>query len=1048
MRLLKFNDRGVLSLTEYQENELPRYAILSHTWGSDEDEVTFNDLKHSSFKKKAGYTKIQFCSAQAKRDGLTYFWVDTCCIDKANHSELSEAITLMFRWYSNATQCYVYLSDVSRDNAADSHTKGTWASRFRKSARLTRDRKLQRPVTQPSAEIFSREGRGPGEESAAEQAFRDSRWFKRGWTLQELIAPASVEFFSQGGERLGSKATLKQQIHEITGIPIAALEGAPLSEFRVDERMQWAAQRETKKTEDRAYSLQGIFGVFIPLIYGEGENARVRLQRAISESLSKQSVVPPQPPGRGLVSLPLPRNKNFVGRVQSLQEIHKKVNSCGFPRSSCVKCVVKGMGGIGKTQVILEYAYRYREDFSSVFWIRANSYESAVESYCTIAQKIGLSNSPSPWSIEKDLGRVAVSSVQKWLTASENGNWLLLLDGWDNLNDQRMDSLIPHSGSGVILITSRRDDWARCEEILDLQLMEEAASLSLLSKSSLTDYEQADEEEIVKVLGNLPLAVDQAGAHIHNLKTPARKYLSRLKENRETLSWTPPIILWPYGKGVLSAWDLTFQQLESSSPKVFEILQVCAFLAGEYISENLLKFGFNFAQKDALARVMEDGMGNLFSLSLAKREGDDDGFSIHAVLQTCIRQRLSRSPGVQRQEFAETALLVVAGAVQKLTSERQQNWFTCRQVLSHITSCEEHIDDTLLRKPVFGSTRALFMLGQFCDKFGRHDQAISWFERELNTVPDLSVHSTLECRDGVSTAKLFKGQHNEALAEFRALYTEATDQLGVEHELTNKIANSLGITYKKTGSLEKALWWYRRSLLHIKERFGEKDPRVLASLNNIAVIYKEQTKYREAFEIYHDVLRKKEESLGEEDLSTLETVMNIGILYRRWKRYDEALKFLQRALYGKEKQLGKDDPKTLAVKGNIANVYLQSGRLDEAIRLHEETYNSYKKVCGPEHPEVFTTAHWLGEDYCQKRCYDKSLQWYEEALSGRKRLHGEHNAETLETIVGMAGVFQLKGEYYQALTWYRWALVRFRERFGSEHFGTQSVERQLKALLR
>ncbi len=94
------------------------------------------------------------------------------------------------------------------------------------------------------------------------------------------------------------------------------------------------------------------------------------------------------------------------------------------------------------------------------------------------------------------------------------------------------------------------------------------------------------------------MAVDQAGAHIHNLKTRASKYLSRLKENAETLgSWTPPINLWPYGKGVLSAWDLTFQELERSSPKAFEILQVCAFLAGEYISEDLLKFGFKFAQK-------------------------------------------------------------------------------------------------------------------------------------------------------------------------------------------------------------------------------------------------------------------------------------------------------------------------------------------------------------------------------------------------------------------------------------------------------------------
>jgi Heterokaryon incompatibility protein (HET) len=168
MRLLKFDDRGELSLTRDLQDDIPRYAILSHTWGSDEDEVTFNDLKVGSGKSKAGYAKIRFCGDQARKNGLEYFWVDTCCIDKANHTELSEAITSMFRWYRDAVKCYVYLSDVSVRNVDDNWTKRTW--------------KL---------------------------AFRKSRWFTRGWTLQELIAPASVEFFSQEEERLGNKNTLE-----------------------------------------------------------------------------------------------------------------------------------------------------------------------------------------------------------------------------------------------------------------------------------------------------------------------------------------------------------------------------------------------------------------------------------------------------------------------------------------------------------------------------------------------------------------------------------------------------------------------------------------------------------------------------------------------------------------------------------------------------------------------------------------------------------------------------------------------------------------------
>ena len=244
MRLLEFSSHGELRITPNIVEDIPPYAILSHTWGADDDEVTFNDLQNGSAKTKAGYTKIDICGQQAKKDGLRYFWVDTCCIDKANHTELSEAIISMFRWYSNAVKCYVYLRDVSarkRDNSGQ--TGRTW-----------------------------------------EAAFRNSRWFTRGWTLQELLAPKIVEFFSREGELLGEKKVLAQQIHEITGIPITALHGRPLSHFSVDERMRWAAGRDTKRKEDKVYCLLGVFDVFVPLMYGEGDNALVRFKEAVDKS--------------------------------------------------------------------------------------------------------------------------------------------------------------------------------------------------------------------------------------------------------------------------------------------------------------------------------------------------------------------------------------------------------------------------------------------------------------------------------------------------------------------------------------------------------------------------------------------------------------------------------------------------------------------------------------------------------------------------------------------------------------------------------------------
>ena len=239
MRLLQCDNNGGLIQNEFFESRIPEYAILSHRWEA--EEVTLKDLRNGISKSMAGYRKIQFCGQQARRDGLQYFWVDTCCIDKSNSTELAEAINSMFRWYQKAAKCYVFLSDVPR-TTADSEDR--------------------------SHQLFW------------ESAFRTSEWFTRGWTLQELIAPASVEFFSKDWELLGDKVSLERHICEITKIPCSVLRGSLLANVSTTERMSWAETRQTTREEDMAYSLLGIFDVHMPLIYGEGkENAFRRLIR-------------------------------------------------------------------------------------------------------------------------------------------------------------------------------------------------------------------------------------------------------------------------------------------------------------------------------------------------------------------------------------------------------------------------------------------------------------------------------------------------------------------------------------------------------------------------------------------------------------------------------------------------------------------------------------------------------------------------------------------------------------------------------------------------
>lgn len=268
MRLLhRDHVTGSIHLTEDLHLDIPPYAILSHRWGL--EEVTLQDLYDGTGSSKYGYRKLRFCGEQAWHDGLSYFWVDTCCIDKKNAVELQKAIICMFRWYHDANRCYVYLDDVPYSLA---------------------------PSTQPAepseaAEGPSRKKRKHAEDAAAptespwHSAFRKSLWFTRGWTLQELIAPTSVEFFSREAALLGNKNTLERIICDITQIPVEALRNYPLLDFSVSDRFLWMDRRETTFEEDKAYAMLGIFDVQMPLLYGEGyAEASRRLRREVSQA--------------------------------------------------------------------------------------------------------------------------------------------------------------------------------------------------------------------------------------------------------------------------------------------------------------------------------------------------------------------------------------------------------------------------------------------------------------------------------------------------------------------------------------------------------------------------------------------------------------------------------------------------------------------------------------------------------------------------------------------------------------------------------------------
>jgi hypothetical protein len=250
MRLI---NTETLELENFFGEDIPPYATLSHTWGN--EEVTFQDMQSlQQHHTKAGFLKIQGTCKLAQQHKLGYAWVDTCCIDKSSSAELTEAINSMFTWYQCSVRCLAYLSDVPTSNSE---------------AIDLREREL--PCQKD-------------ELPTCLSTISNSRWFTRGWTLQELLAPEEVYFYDSSWNFLGRRSSLPRLLSVVTRIDEDVIKEPKRmhdSAISVATKMSWAAHRTTKKMEDRAYSLLGIFCVHMPLLYGEGDHAFTRLQEEI-----------------------------------------------------------------------------------------------------------------------------------------------------------------------------------------------------------------------------------------------------------------------------------------------------------------------------------------------------------------------------------------------------------------------------------------------------------------------------------------------------------------------------------------------------------------------------------------------------------------------------------------------------------------------------------------------------------------------------------------------------------------------------------------------
>ncbi|KAF1960429.1 HET-domain-containing protein [Byssothecium circinans] len=593
MRLLHFDALGRLVLTDFRGKTIPPYAILSHRWS--DSEILIEDISNGTYKEKEeGYRKLQFCAERAAQDELQYFWIDTCCIDRWNNNERSKAINSMFQWYKGAARCYVFLSDVLVSTETALAQRSDW-----------------------------------------EASFRASAWFTRGWTLQELIAPVSVEFFSCEGHRIGDKASLDQLLHEMTGIPLAALRNCPLHEFSTSERRRWAKNRRTTEEEDIVYCLLGILGVSMPTAYGEGqESAGSRLQDELEGASNAPSIIP------------FSQNPRFVGRESQLAELEAKLFS---NEHTTTTLAIVGPGGTGKSQLALEVAHRTRQNNKScsVFWIDASDKDSLYQSYASVAQKLSVLGWDDDQADMKQLIKrclVEIGARQCLLIFDNTEHTTLQSGGSSTTEAADLADCLPQSKLCSAIFTTTNIDTAQAlasQNIVALRELTLDTALKMLQvrlARPLANTEQQEAKHLLRALSYLPLAVMQAAACIKASGMTVQEYRLQLDEHREL--------------GIEHSGDSSEGRIQDSGVK--DPVAAALFLSIDYISRDnafaadCLFLAACVDRKDisldlleaASMQAREDAIRMLDKYALVTRRPAESALDVHRLVHQALRKRL------------------------------------------------------------------------------------------------------------------------------------------------------------------------------------------------------------------------------------------------------------------------------------------------------------------------------------------------------------------------------------------------------------------------
>lgn len=681
-------------------------------------------------------------------------------------------------------------------------------------------------------------------------------------------------------------------------------------------------------------------------------------------------------------NLPYIRNSYFTGRDQILEEIFLKFES---GHTISLTQVLSGLGGLGKTQTALEYAYRYANQYDWIWWISAETESTVLVEYKNFAVGTKL------LSKDETDRKMIIETVLNWMDTHEK--WLFIYDNVDQLSTDT--EWWPRANKGNILITTRNK---RCPVgcRVDISVFLEDEAVLFLEKRTGLEHDRETEVELARRLGCLPLALEQAAAYIKNNEISYQEYLDLLKKyGLEMLDEMEGVL--DYKKSITATWEISMDKIQKEPAK--QLLYLCAYLGSEEIDPRWFR-----GQANILPEQLKEEIGDerksielwseLTKYSLLEKNSDRKCYSIHRLLQEVVRYELKRQGESQWMEYCLELLVRVF----QFEDENIDSYKEFQRLVPHVEAFLGYVEEKFSleeEKKKIAKLYSVWGWGNYC--LGHYTDAIKRDYRALE------------------------------------IYKEIC---GENHPFTGTVYNNLALVYQELGEYEKALEYYEKALKICERVYGGENPSTGISYNGLGGVYQSLGKYEKALEYYEKALRIREKIYGGENPSIGTIYNSLGGVYQKQGEYEKALEYYKKALEIRERVFGKEHPATGTLYNNLGRVYQDQREYEKALEYYQKDVKICERVYGKEHPDTAVIYNNMGGVYHKQGQYEKALEYYEKALKIRERVYGKEHPATGTIYNNMGGVYQEQGEYEKALKYHEKDLKICQKVYGEEHPST------------